>query len=219
MLFLPELTPGGRKLKEKIKQILIILAGLCLVIFLLLFLLVQKENRKLEKEKIQLERKLNLVKLKAELKDSPSQQKAQLQKKDAQSFKKEVSYSVCQQCFQQYKYQLEVKDEKGRWIFQDPDVFDPKPGKLILTEHFWKEIEKLCEERDSFLKTSQLSPSRHHLQLALEWNQYQIGYKYTPLAVSLGKAEFLLSFYLRAGFSFQSQFLGSQIGAVFELGF
>jgi len=207
-------------LRKKIKIGIVIL----LVAFIFsgwIFFLKEKRSRiQLEKEKFLIEQKLKLNGFKKAFNASKSLQRAHLVKKPTIKPSPKIDSAYCQKCFNQYKYELEVKDEGGRWIFKDFNVFDQTPGKLILTDKFWEEVEGFCRSKplSSAQKKSLFKKGlRNYIGIGFSFNQYHIRYQYSPLIFSTRHFETSISFYFQAGFSYFNEFKSANAGL--EVGF
>jgi len=219
MLFLPELTPGGRKLRIKIKLLLLLFGIFCLGFFVLLYISAQKENIKLAEEKARLEKELKLSRFRAEIKNSSSQQKTQLRKRNLASLEGEVSRSVCQQCFQHYQYQLEVKDEQGRWIFKDDNIFDDIPGNLTLTEHFWQELSDHNPVKKRKNDAYHAPRLKNRIFIGIEPDRSKIEYAYSPLGVGSSKMELNVKFYSSLSMNYSFLLVEVRVGIGLEIRF
>jgi len=226
-----------------ISKIKIGIAILFLFIFALLiglYLLERKKNLSLKAEHYQLVEKLRLNELKNKISQTPATETKILFAKNslnvrapslsavASSCSDNLSANTegailqdCRACFENYQYQVEVKDQDGNWIFQDENIFDNQPGNLTLTDKFWSEIEQGTlashpPESPSGLKTPRL---KNRVLVGFELDQYKIEYAYSPLGIQTNKLDLGLALYSSLAMSYASAPLEARAGIGVEVRF
>lgn len=220
MAFLQPLIPGAKKLTVKIKTAIRIVFLLMLALLLSLYLSERKQNDFLQKKQRELVNQLHLKELKTEISRAKTRQtKVLSQKPDAKII--QGSADSCQSCFKNYNYRVSVKDESGRWIFEDENVFDEKPGKLTLTERFWNEIERetTSDKNSQNQKPFKSERPKNRILAGFELDRVKIEYAYSPLGVKVNKSELNIIFYSALSMTYSYIPLEARTGIGIEIRF
>ena len=198
-----------------------------------LYFLERGKNRSLRTEQARLQEKLRLSELRKKISETPAQEIKTLHRaKDAKDSglnagSKLSDPELCGPCFQNFEYQVEVKDEAGRWIFSDNNIFDKRPGHLTLTDKFWLEIEqeKTMKNASTALDVraplGATSPQRlkNRILVGAELDRYKIEYAYSPLGYRVQKFELGLTLYSSLSMSYASAPLEARAGIGVEVRF
>lgn len=204
-------------------------AGLLLCLALLVALgLYMKErsgNVRLRQEQEKIVDKLRLDQLKENIKQGRIIEQKALKPKNPVARGKNTELSAkaledqkenCRKCFENFEYDVEVKDQEGRWIFKDSNIFDQTPGQLTLTDRFWKEVGEGNNSSLSPNKEIQPSPKRlkSRILLGFEIDHSKIEYAYSPLGIRTNNFELGLSVYssLSLNYSFLPTSAGVGVG-------
>lgn len=174
----------------------------------------RQEIIQLEKEKGQLLKEIALWKMRLKISQSPGVEKKSLKPKINYSQKSiPISSESCKRCFENYHLEMEVKDQNGRWIFKDDDILDQKPGELVLTERFWKELGE-SGFGQNFSQTEKIvKPKRlkNRVSISLEPSYGRIEYGYSPIGLRTKRSE--LNFSICSAIIFNYSFFPSSVSA------
>jgi len=197
----------------KIKIAAALLLCLALVAASGLFIMERRANARLKKEREQALSKLRLDRLKDNIKQGRAIEQKSLKPKkfmpadkgpEASARELESRRESCNKCFENFEYEVEVKDQDGRWIFKDSNIFDQTPGELVLTDRFWKEVENGGSLPLSPGQTSTTTPKRlkNRIQVGFEIDHPKIEYAYSPLGFRTNNFELGLSIYSSLSFNY-----------------
>jgi hypothetical protein len=209
---------------SKIKVTVSIVFFLILATLFGLYSLERSKNFSLRKEQARLLEKLRLAELKKEISETPVKEIKSLHRKDAKSAKDEKNGSgVCEACFQDYQYRVEVRDEDGRWIFSDDNIFDERPGSLTLTDKFWEQVMPAEKTPNALNLRGTSVPTlprlKNRVLIGFELDQYKIEYAYSPLGLQTSKLNLNLAIYSSLSMSYTSSPLEARAGVGLEIRF
>ncbi len=183
----------------------------------------RRQNSALVREQNQILGQLRLSRLKDKIAQAPAQEHKNLSAKPGAARRNpfEPCPDPCQVCFQDYQYQLEVKDEAGRWIFKDENVFDDQPGNLALTDKFWEELEGAQASKPSSKadRSDKLARTKNRILVGFELDQAKVEYGYSPLGIKTSRMELNLALYSSLSMSYAYQPLEARAGAGMEIRF
>jgi hypothetical protein len=191
---------------EKIKIGLAVSLCVALLIASGLFALERKANSRLKADQEQALFKLRLDHLKADLARGRTEENKILRPKSAavQGKELEAAKESCQKCFENFEYEVEVKDQDGRWLFRDSNIFDQTPGQLTLTDRFWKELEPGANSAPAPLQKPATAPKRlkNRVLVGFEIDHPKIEYAYSPLGLRTSNLGLGLSIYSSLSFNY-----------------
>ena len=209
----------------KIKIAVALLLCLALLTASGLFIMERRVNTRLKKEQEQALSKLRLDQLKDNIKQGrvieqkllkpkkimPADQGAEASAKELESQRE-----FCNKCFENFEYEVEVKDQDGRWIFKDSNIFDQTPGELVLTDRFWKEVESGGSSQPAPSQKTATPPKRlkNRILVGFEIDHSKIEYAYSPLGFRKNNFELGLAIYssLSLNYSFLPTAASAGIG-------
>jgi hypothetical protein len=191
---------------EKIKIAVALFLCLSLLIASGLFMMERRANSRLKEQQEQALSKLRLDHLKDNIRQGRALEQKTLKPKktitagkDAEASARELESQKesCNKCFENFEYEVEVKDQDGRWIFKDSNIFDQTPGELVLTDRFWKEVENGAGPSLSPSPKAAVIPKRlkNRIMVGFEIDHTKIEYAYSPLGFRKNNFELGLSIY------------------------
>ncbi len=213
------------------------MAAAIIVLFIIgillgLFFYERSRNLSLRSEQAQLREKLRLSELRKKIAESPTQETKILRGKAGQRPAGQGSPTLgsrgtrmsaisqdCRSCFQDYEYQVEVKDDAGRWIFRDDNIFDNHPGSLTLTDKFWGEIEQGKSAEKTPPAVAKPPRLKNRVLVGFELDRYKVEYAYSPLGLRTNKLDLGLSLYSSLAMSYASAPLEARAGIGLEVRF
>lgn len=151
--------------------------------------LAQQEQERLRLELVSVRQRLALAEQDLNLK-----RKEILTRREKTSGRKLRPGADCQQCLEQISLGLEVQDEeRGWWIFRDPELLDGVPGELTLTPKFWQdnlsarpvstESAAAAGSRAEFFGAKRWRTEKE-LRLAVNLTGYEAEFAFSPLVLS-----------------------------------
>jgi len=113
----------------------------------------------------------------------------------------------CERCFRQVRRELELRDqERGWWIYRDPDVLDDEPGVMELTPQLFADLSpppchELIGDRPGRIEADRERPGKRGLSLLPPESSlragaglasYELEFRYHPVRLEHERASLLL---------------------------